>query len=58
MSKLGQDIIWTLQNHEERLTDVEQRVRALEEANKEKDKLITKLKEELYSNKTKTDFTL
>ena len=58
MSKLGQDIIWTLQNHEERLTDVEQRVKALEEANKEKDKLITKLKEELYSNKTKTEFTL
>lgn len=52
MNKLGQKIIWTLQNHEERLIDVEQRLKALETANKEKDKIISKLKEKIYESKS------
>ena len=52
LNDLGQAIIWALQNHEERLTDVEQRLKALETANKEKDKIISKLKEKIYESKS------
>ena len=53
LTELGQAVIWVLKNHEDRITDSENRIAKLEEQMAEKDKLIKKLLQEI-KNKPNT----
>ena len=53
LNKLGQAIIWTLKDHEDRITDSENRIAKLEEQMAEKDKLIKKLLQEVKNKPNK-----
>lgn len=53
LTELGQAVIWVLKNHEDRITDNENRIAKLEEQMVEKDKLIEKLLQEI-KNKPNT----
>ena len=53
LTELGQAVIWVLKNHEDRITDSENRIAKLEEQMIEKDKLIKKLLQEVKNKPNK-----
>ena len=53
LTELGQAVIWVLKNHEDRITDSENRIAKLEEQMAEKDKLIKKLLQEVKNKPNK-----